>query len=403
MGFEGGPPSNEKWSADDIAGMEEKYGMHQWNPPDAGNAAGAYTPTAADDAVARAADLATAGGGTANNDLRILEGPQPDVKETPGFGESVLDLLQRLGEMRRPNSAGHSRCSFRSSIPTTSRSFPMDGKTWVLVLTISPIWMSTYRPMPRTTSPPSRASRRLYRDALNKVSPLGGKNATATDYVKFYAHLHRTVEPHIQKTLDALDQHGMTEDTIIFRTADHGELGMSHGLREKAYTAYEEMIHVPLVISNPRLFPEPARTEAIYTHVDLMPTLIDLAQAEPTGIGTSMIPVMLDPATSVQDDVLFAFDDVFLLKDLPGSHIRALRDRRWTYAVYYKPGDTTFEYELYDNDADPGQLVNLLHDPQPDIKETWQRLHSRLLEKMVQTKATPAGMTFAADPSQAKD
>ena len=342
--------------------------------------------------------LATAGGGTANNDTRILEGPQPDVKETPGFGESVLDLLQRLGEtppdQRRPFAL------FVSFVNPHDITFFPNG--WE-DLDFGPEDLADLEvDLPPNagddlaTKPSIQA---IYRDALNKRSPLGGKNETAADYVKFYAHLHRTVEPHIQKTLDALDQHGMTEDTIIFRTADHGELGMSHGLREKAYTAYEEMIHIPLVVSNPRLYPEAALTDAIYTHVDLLPTLIDLAQAEPTGIGTSMIPVMLNPATSVQEDVLFAFDDSFLLEDLPGSHIRALRDGRWTYAVYYKPGDTKFEYELYDNDADPGQLDNLLYDPRPDITETWQRLHARLLEKMTQTKATPAGMTFPTDPT----
>ena len=51
--------------------------------------------------------------------------------------------------------------------------------------------------------------------------------------------------------LDTLEETGLIDKTIILRLADHGEGGLSHGMREKAYTAYEEMIHIPLIIHNP--------------------------------------------------------------------------------------------------------------------------------------------------------
>ena len=45
-------------------------------------------------------------------------------------------------------------------------------------------------------------------------------------------------------------------------TADHGEMGLSHGgLRQKMFNAYEETIRVPLVVSNPVLFPEPRESD----------------------------------------------------------------------------------------------------------------------------------------------
>lgn len=59
---------------------------------------------------------------------------------------------------------------------------------------------------------------------------------------------NQLVDSKVNAVLGALDQAGLTEDTIIIRTADHGELGLSHGMREKAYTVYEEMIHIPLII-----------------------------------------------------------------------------------------------------------------------------------------------------------
>ena len=72
--------------------------------------------------------------------------------------------------------------------------------------------------------------------------------------MNFYAHLQTLADGHVGEILDALDECGLTESTLIVRLADHGEMGMCHGLREKMYTAYEEAIHVPLIFSNPLLF-----------------------------------------------------------------------------------------------------------------------------------------------------
>ncbi len=66
-------------------------------------------------------------------------------------------------------------------------------------------------------------------------------------------------------------------------------------MREKAYTVYEEMIHIPLIVHNPKLYPEPLETDAFYDHLDLLPTILDLAgisDAESYGIGKSIVPVI---------------------------------------------------------------------------------------------------------------
>ena len=107
------------------------------------------------------------------------------------------------------------------------------------------------------------------------------------DYVNFYAYLHRVVDAKIGRILAALgdpdDPESLRSRTVIVRVADHGEMGLSHGgLRQKAFNAYEETINIPLVISNPVLFPEPKETEALGSLVDVLPTILDLA-GEPEG------------------------------------------------------------------------------------------------------------------------
>lgn len=398
LGFKGGPPSNEVWTAADIPALQQKYAMQQWNTPDAGNAAGAYTPSASSDPTARAADLSTAGGGNANNDGRYVAGAKSGTKQTPGFGESALELLARLAKtpwgQRKPFAL------FVSLVNPHDITFFPDAwqdAGYTLADASNPIVPLPPNMADSLVKKPS--VQKQYRDALNSKSPFSGAGNTPQNYVNFYARLHNTVEPQIETLLAFLAANGMQKSTVVVRTADHGELGMSHGLREKSYTAYEEMIHVPLVISNPVLFPTAKTTNAFYSHVDLLPTLASLARAKPVGVGKSMLPVILDPGASVQENVLFAFDDNFLLpSDAPGSHLRAIRAGDWTYAVYYGPAGAPFEYELYNNQADPGQMINLVNEKTPVVTAQWVAMHGMLLQKMAQTKSAPTGFKFPAAP-----
>ena len=91
------------------------------------------------------------------------------------------------------------------------------------------------------------------------LGPLRDRQAQL-DYVNFYAHLHRVVDAKIGRLLDALgsadDPGSLRSRTVVVRCSDHGEMGLSHGgLRQKMFNAYEETINVPLVFSNPVLFP----------------------------------------------------------------------------------------------------------------------------------------------------
>jgi arylsulfatase A-like enzyme len=223
------------------------------------------------------------------------------------------------------------------------------------------------------------------------------------DYVNFYAHLHRLIDEKIGRILGALgdpdDPGSLRSRTIVVRCADHGEMGLSHGgLRQKAFNAYEESISVPLVISNPVLFPERQETEALGSLVDVLPTLLDVAgDADQPGAtdlglrGHSLAPIVaakagpererverspvdlgpiLDhdaPAETVQDAVHFTYDDHqagTALTEAPGqpNRVRAIRTATHKYAFYFDPqGERPSEYEMYDLQRDPDEVHNLLH------------------------------------------
>jgi arylsulfatase A-like enzyme len=98
------------------------------------------------------------------------------------------------------------------------------------------------------------------------------------EYRRLYYHLQQLVDRAIARLLESLDEHGMTDDTIIVFSSDHGDLLGSHGgLMQKWYNAYDETIRVPFVVKGQGVA---RRADGIGTptsHVDLIPTLLGLA------------------------------------------------------------------------------------------------------------------------------
>lgn len=97
-------------------------------------------------------------------------------------------------------------------------------------------------------------------------------------YRRLYYSLQLTVDQEIDRVLEALRQSDFYENTIIIYTSDHGDLLGAHGgLFQKWYQAYEEAIHIPLIIHNPKLIPKSKSVDMLTSHVDILPTILGLA------------------------------------------------------------------------------------------------------------------------------
>jgi choline-sulfatase len=97
-----------------------------------------------------------------------------------------------------------------------------------------------------------------------------------------YQHYYYTLIERVDQTMGsvyrALKQSRFFDDTIVIFTSDHGDLLSSHHeMHQKWYTAYEEVVHVPLIISNPKMFPRPKAIDALTNHTDVLPTMLGLA------------------------------------------------------------------------------------------------------------------------------
>jgi arylsulfatase A-like enzyme len=96
------------------------------------------------------------------------------------------------------------------------------------------------------------------------------------NHVNYYINCMIDVDRHIGAVLDALEESDQSENTVIIFTSDHGEMAGAHHLRQKGSVAFRETVNVPLVIVDPR-HPSGARTEAVGSHLDLVPTTLAYA------------------------------------------------------------------------------------------------------------------------------
>lgn len=208
-------------------------------------------------------------------------------------------------------------------------------------------------------------------------------NDLTTRYRKMMGSLY-AVDELIDGLLAQLDEQGELANTLVIFTSDNGYNFGAHRLPHKM-APYEESIRIPLVIAGPGV-PEGENDSLVLTN-DLAPTILDAAGLPAEDLdGRPLQQILDDPTAPWRSDFLVeyhgtyhelntvhTYDDV--LAGIPGRQamppderplafipsFRAVRSEQWLLVEWYA-GDV-HEYELYDLDADPFQLTNLLADP----------------------------------------
>ncbi len=175
----------------------------------------------------------------------------------------------------------------------------------------------------------------------------------------YYACISYT-DAQIGKLLDALDQEGLADNTIIVLWGDHGwQLG-DHGLWHK-HTNFEIATRAPLLISMPKSKSAGMTCDSPVEFIDVYPTLADLCGLPaPTNIdGTSLKNFIDDPSASATDVAISQYprNDSKTGMQLMGYSIR---DQRWR-ATFWRDrnGPTIVATELYDEQNDPTETVSL--------------------------------------------
>jgi arylsulfatase A-like enzyme len=167
----------------------------------------------------------------------------------------------------------------------------------------------------------------------------------------------------------ALAQRNMLNHTVVIFISDNAVARGAHRWNAKG-CAYEECVHVPLLISMPGATPR--TIAAPVSNVDLAPTIADLAGVTPTipEDGESLVPLLDGTASDLNRSILLRC--VPLPHGLHPPKCWAIRTHRWKYIETVRTG----ERELYDLSVDPYELANL--DGQPAYAETEADLARRL-------------------------
>jgi len=359
-------PAGDDFVSDDIL----PYGFTRWDPPDAG----------ADQSIPQE------GGGLYDNDGRYMdsEGSASDGDE------GVLQYLNSVASSSQPF------CLIISLVnPHDVLLYPKN----YIAGGYDDSWLEGDIDLPATvdedlsTKPAAQAN---FKKIFNLTGPLTTRQMKL-DYINFYGNLMKEVDGYLVEVMDTLDSLGLTQDTLVIRTADHGEMGLAHGgMRQKNFNAYDETMRIPMVFSNPEVVKPGTTCNAMVSHVDLLPTLAGLfdaprsAKSDWQGKDYSEL-VLGKTKKPVQDYVAFTFDDFQAGQASPPyvkapQHVVAIREKNWKIAKYYDPTRQVLpQWEMYDLANDPLEARNLAA-PNAKRTSTQQTNYKRLRKKLLRVE-----------------
>lgn len=224
-----------------------------------------------------------------------------------------------------------------------------------------------------------------YRRA-RRGAPYGGYHTlegwSDEHYQEICAHyygLTTFIDDEMARVLAELDRLGLANQTHVVFTSDHGEGLADHGIAGKPMMSYECVNRVPMLWRHPGDVLPGTVYPGVMTHLDLTPTFLDLAGADPLpGMeGKSFAPVLQDPTQTHQDAVIVERISVLGAADPLVMRVKMLVTDEWKLLHY---GSAPYG-ELYHTAEDPEDLHNLWDDPA--YAEVKQALCQRLLAELI--------------------
>ena len=255
----------------------------------------------------------------------------------------------------------------------------MDNQSWMLHLSfIKPHWPyvapAPYHDMygPEDVPPANRAaaekgSHPVF-DAFRQMHPSEAfsKDEVREAVIPAYMGLVKQIDDEVGRILDHLDQRGISDNTVIVFTSDHGDYLGDHWMGEKDMM-HEEAVRVPLIIMDPRLGADTSRgrkVEDLVEMIDLAPTFLELADlsADDQRLeGHSLAPFLHGDGPDTWRNAVFSELDYayYGTRNLLGlgpneAKMFMLRNKRYKY-IYY----LGFPPQLFDLHEDPGELNDL--------------------------------------------
>ncbi len=233
-------------------------------------------------------------------------------------------------------------------------------------------------PMP-TVPRPSADQQDAHNKRLEKVIDLDAIDVSDDEIINarraYYGNVSY-VDEWVGRLQDTLEECGMTENTTIIFTSDHGDMLGEFGLWYKM-SFRESSCRIPMIIHNPKRF-DAGRVSQPVAQVDILPTLIDLA-AEGTGAtkpdaidplnGRSLIPLCDGDASNDPNSCVSEY-----LAEGTGAPMLMIRRAQYKFISCMTDPDQLFDLELDPNELNNlagGEPSQLLEDFQSEAQSYW--------------------------------
>ncbi len=184
----------------------------------------------------------------------------------------------------------------------------------------------------------------------------------------------------IQSIFNALESHGIMDETIVILNGDHGETLYDHECWFDHHGLYDVTLHVPLIIRYPGRIPAASRVSGYNQHKDLVPTILDLAGIE-TGIdfdGNSLMQLV--------DGTVSSYESEFYITECTWMRKHGWRTPQWKLMVALEP-DFHFKppVELYNLVEDPDENHNLAEELPEVVNLLKKRMRSWIRKRVRET------------------
>jgi N-acetylglucosamine-6-sulfatase len=169
------------------------------------------------------------------------------------------------------------------------------------------------------------------------------------------------VDESLGRLLEALEKQRALDRTVVVLIGDNGYFYGEHGLSDERRLAYEESIRLPLLVRYPPQVPAGSTPAPMALTIDLAPTFLELAGLAAEAMdGRSLLPLLQGPPPPWRTSFLIEYTSDIVFPRIERMGYDAVRTERHKYVRYRELPGTD---ELYDLEADPYELRNLMGTP----------------------------------------
>ena len=209
------------------------------------------------------------------------------------------------------------------------------------------------------------------------------------EYIRYYYAFVSMIDAEIGRLINALQERGLLENTVVIFAADHGEaLGSHGGMYNKGQSHFEEIQRIPMLIRLPETAGSAgtgakgtaghAKVNKLVGLCDLYPTICDLAGAEyesERGDGDSLLPLLAADSAPAPGAPIQWRESIGIEYHGVGNSLQTMRTivkGRIKYGFSYGTSE-----ELYDLEADPYETNNLVGNT------AWRETKREMREELV--------------------